>query len=436
MLSGKQVLILGFGLEGKSSYRFLSGLSFPLSLSVSDKQEDKLQEIRDIVGEEIEVRVGECYLDNLDEYDLVIKSPGVPTKVLKDKVAPEKITSQTDLFLRVFDEQIIGVTGTKGKSTTSTLIYELLSKMFSGVVLLGNIGRPPLDYFRSLKSDTIIVFEMSSHQLETVHTSPNIALILNLYEEHLDHYTNIESYYEAKLNIARYQKEDDIIIFNEDDKKLVGLLESFDNKSIKVPVSGKSLLLCADFFRQINNPALQGKHNEMNLLFLIAVARVFGIQDKLILNTVNRFRGLPHRLQYVGEYNGIIFYDDSISTIPEATMVAIDTLKKVETLIIGGKDRGINYGMLPGFLANSTVNNIILVGETRVRLEKLFAEKLPDKRIFSVDSYEDLPDIIFSHTQKGNICLLSPAASSYDMFKDFEERGKYFQDVIANFSEA
>ncbi len=435
LLENKKVLILGFGMEGKSSYRFLSGLSFPLSLSIADKQAAKFQEIRDIVGEEIEVRVGDSYLDGLDEYDLIIKSPGIPMKDLKDKVEPGKISSQTDLFLRVFDEQIIGVTGTKGKSTTSTLIYELLSKMYSGVVLLGNIGRPPLDFYHKMKCDSIIIFEMSSHQLEILHASPNIALILNLFEEHLDHYLDKESYFEAKLNIARFQKEDDIIIYNEDDEKLLERLAAINSGAIKIPVSRKMLPEYDDFFKQINNTVLEGKHNRMNLLFLLAVARIFKIQEELVLNTVNRFRGLPHRLQYVGESNGIIFYDDSISTIPEATMVAVETLKKVETIIIGGKDRGISYEILPGFFKESSVKNIILVGETRTRLEKLFSKKLPDKRIFSVSSYEDLPEIIFAFTHKGNICLLSPAASSYDMFENFEQRGQYFQDIVLNYSE-
>ena len=430
LLKGKKILILGFGKEGKSSFNFISTLSISTFLTVRDADLGRRHEIEEYVQGKAEVVVGDAYLDELNKYDIILKSPGVPLRQLEGKVDFSKLSSQTDLMLNVFRNQVVGITGTKGKSTTSTLIYNLLSKMYTDVLLVGNIGRPPLDYFHQIKNDTIIIFEMSAHQLELSKESPNIAILLNLFEEHLDHYRSINAYYDAKWNIAKYQYEGDVLIYNADDSKIKSRIQILNSLAVKIPISRERMQEYEFLFHSINNLSLQGEHNQMNLLFVIAIAGIFGIHDDLIINTVNSFLGLPHRLQFVGEYKGITFYDDSISTIPEASMIAISTLGKVETLILGGMDRGISYDILPDFLNTSFVKNIILVGETRWRLQELFLGVLNDKNIFIVEDYDELPQLIYDNTHEGNICLLSPAASSYDMFRDYEERGEYFQEII------
>jgi UDP-N-acetylmuramoylalanine--D-glutamate ligase len=430
LLKDKKILILGFGKEGKSSFNFISTLLAPSFITVYDADETRKRDIENYVQGKANVITGEKSLNTINDYDLIFKSPGISMKQLDGIVDISKLTSQTDLMLHIFRNQVVGVTGTKGKSTTSTLIYNLLKRMYTNVLLVGNIGKPPLDYFHKIKKDTIIIFEMSAHQLELSNESPNIAILLNLYEEHLDHYQSITAYYEAKWNIAKYQREGDVLIYNADDPEINTRTNTLNSSAIKIPISKDRIEEYKFLFHSVNNLSLQGKHNQMNLLFVIAIAGIFGIHDELIINTVNSFLGLPHRLQYVGEYKGITFYDDSISTIPEASMIAVSTLKKVETLILGGKDRGISYDVLSDFLNQSSVKNIILVGETRWRLQELFLDTLTGKNIFIVEDYDELPQLIYENTHKGNICLLSPAASSYDMFKNFEERGEYFQEII------
>ena len=436
IVESKTLLILGFGKEGKASFKLLSSLDFPVSITIADGYDGNRVEVKDLVGDKARLVLGENYLDNLNDYDIILKSPGIPLAILNGKVDFCKLSSQTNLFLQVFRGQTIGVTGTKGKSTTSTLIYQLLLANDSDTILVGNIGKPAFDYFDRINDETIIVFEMSSHQLELIDTSPKVSLLLNLYEEHLDHYEDLKAYHDAKWNIAKYQQKGDKLIYNGDDKKLQERVSNCKSQAEKIAISKERIESSNQFFEQIVSKSLIGDHNKMNILFLKEVVKHYGIEEPMILKSLNKFEGLAHRLQYFGEFGGITFYDDSISTIPEATILAIDALKKVETLILGGKDRGINYGILPEFLEESSVQSIILVGETTEVLSQLFKKSKLTKKVFKVKDYKEIPKIVFSTTQRGNICLLSPAASSYDMFKNFEERGAFFQKLVVSYIEA
>ena len=430
ILIHKKILILGFGKEGRSSFAFLASLSIPFSITISDAYDGNRDEIEELIEGKAKCILGVDYLKNIDEYDIILKSPGLRLSLLKEKVDLQKVSSQTNLFLEVFRDQIIGVTGTKGKSTTSTLIYNLLYQNDKDVLLVGNIGKPAFDYFNQVNKDTIIVFEMSSHQLELLHISPHIALLLNLYEEHLDHYASLRAYHDAKWNIAQFQNEGDRLLYNSDDIKLAKRVKNCTSLSHKVSIKMEDIEVHSAFFKALKNRILAGDHNKMNILFLLEIANYFEIGKESVLTVLNIFAGLPHRLQYFGDFRGISFYDDSISTIPEASMMAVNALGNVETLILGGKDRGISYNSLPAFIEESSIQTIILVGETTSRLERLMKQLAVKKKIVKVESYYEIAEVIFNNTNSGKACLLSPAASSYDMFKNFEERGDYFQKVI------
>ncbi|MDR1951191.1 MAG: hypothetical protein LBP96_03060, partial [Bacteroidales bacterium] len=219
------ILILGFGREGKSTYKHLRKSNPTGLLTIADQNpdianDDIFRECTDVACNAPMFKLGNDYLQNLDEYDVIIKSPGISLKDFPDLMTDERITSQTDLFLQEFHKQIIGITGTKGKSTTASLIYHILKKQSDNVILVGNIGVPPFDLYEKIDENTKIVYELSSHQLQHIQVSPHIAVLLNIYQEHLDHYNTYEEYQQSKWNITRCQNEDDFFVFNADDELL------------------------------------------------------------------------------------------------------------------------------------------------------------------------------------------------------------------------
>ncbi len=443
---GKKVLILGFGREGRSSFNFFRSILPPGSIGIADQNESSIDDFEGAISSEIHIYTGQNYLDAISDYDLIIKSPGIPKDKLVAWSKISRVTSQTNLFLKFFKDRIIGVTGTKGKSTTSSLIKHILYEYDKKSILVGNIGVPPFDYIGKIHDDARIVYELSSHQLDDVSHSPHIAVFLNLFEEHLDHYGTFEKYGKAKSNIFKFQNADDFLVLNLDDINIGALVKhkgmqktigySMD-KNTRCPVhgfdNGKVQLNSSfdaesyDFSKRISIP---GDHNLRNIMAAVAVARIVGIPHDYVLSGVNGFKGLEHRLEYVGEYRGIHFYNDSIATVPEATIEAIKTLKNTDTLILGGRDRGIDYSTLVSFLPRSGIRNFIFMGKAGQRIEKDLSAKLSsNQKTFLITAFSELSKLIPAHTQPGKICLLSPAASSYDWFENFEERGRIFKKI-------
>lgn len=404
MLNGKSILILGFGREGKSTYEFIKKYVKYTSLGIADKNEIKVPE---------KVYFGENYLDAVLEYDVVIKSPGIPFFGIENEKAI--ITSQTDLILKANRENVIGVTGTKGKSTTTTLIFNILNQAGKDVRLIGNIGVPPLSCLDDINDDTILVCEMSSHQLENLTVSPHIAVILNIFEEHLDHYNSYEDYQLAKVNVFRYQNSNDVVVYNMENKLVKDYVEKYaKGEKIEFP------------YEYDVETALLGEHNKKNVMAARLVAKQFRVDEEDIKQTVKNFSGLAHRLEFVGEFNGVKYYNDSISTIPEATINAIKSIENVNTVIIGGMDRGIHYDEFATYLENSGVENIILAYDTGKRIY----EKMNNGKAILVKDLEEAVEVAKKVTKKGMACLLSPAAASYGFFKNFEERGERFKELI------
>ena len=404
MLNGKSILILGFGREGKATYEFIKKYVKYTSLGIADKNEIKAPE---------KVYFGDNYLEAVKGYDIVIKSPGIPFFGMEDEESI--VTSQTEMLLKANRENVIGITGTKGKSTTTTLIYNILSQAGIDVRLIGNIGVPPFSCLEDINDDTTLVCEMSSHQLENLNVSPHIAVILNIFEEHLDHYKSYEDYQLAKVNIFRHQNENDVVVYNKENELVKNYIEKF--------AKGKKLAFPYDYDVETK---LIGEHNKKNVMAARLVAHEIGISEDEISKTVKDFSGLAHRLEFVGEFNGIKYYNDSISTIPEATINAIESLKDVDTVIIGGLDRGIHYDDFATYLMNCKVRNIILAYDTGKRIYS----KMNPNRAILVKDLEEAVNLAKEVTENGKICLLSPAAASYGYFKNFEERGNKFKELI------
>lgn len=422
LIRDKSVLILGFGREGKADLMAVKAAGTYKSLAIADKREVAESELSGTVASLI---CGDDYQKSLDDYDIVLKSPGV---VLEKDFSEYKctITSETELFLDVYGEQTIGITGTKGKSTTTTLIYHILTENRKKAVLLGNIGIPAFERLTEIEDDTIIVFELSCHQLEHCNRSPHFAVYLNLYPEHLDHYGTFEKYKAAKENIYKHQGYDDFLYCGELVAPEVG-----ECKSGVTEIFYDDLI---DISGHEDEYPLKGRHNLFNMTVAETVCRDLGISEEDCLADMKTYKPLPHRLEYCGTFGGIRFYDDSISTIPEACIEALKTVKDVDTVLIGGMDRGIDYTGLIDFLAGFDIPHIILMEATGERIYKEMKEKVPaivdSGRVMLVEHLAEAVAEGKKLTRADHALIMSPAAASYGIFKNFEERGDAFKKLI------
>ena len=326
----------------------------------------------------------------------------------------DKFTSMTDLFLSEFSGQVIGITGTKGKSTTSSLLYTVLSKCTDRPALLvGNIGLPALDYYGSITDDTIIVFEMSCHQLAHAAISPHIAVFLNLYEEHLDYYQTMDKYFRAKANITLNQKHGDYLFVGNN-------VPPLDTKAAKTVISYDDPMHF--------DMKLKGEHNQFNARFVYTIStQLFGCDPGKVREAIGEFTGLRHRMQFAGNYGGVDYYDDSISTIPEAAIAAIRSIPDAGTILLGGMDRNIDYDILIDFIREHGEYNYILMYKSGERIYKEVSN-LPYCRY--TEDLQGAVALAKELTPSGKACILSPAAASYGYFKNFEERGDVFQQLI------
>ncbi|MEK6967117.1 MAG: UDP-N-acetylmuramoyl-L-alanine--D-glutamate ligase, partial [Nanoarchaeota archaeon] len=363
------------------------------------------------------LHLGKNYLKALKNYDVIIKAPGIPPF----KIAPflgkhHIVTSQTEIFFEACQGTIIGVTGTKGKSTTSSLIYQVLKSEGLKVHLIGNIGEPVLQFLEKTGPNDIFVYELSSFQLTNLKKSPHIAVFLNLYPEHLDYYDGkFKDYANAKANITEYQTATDFLIYNAKDSLVAKIAKRSKAQKIPfIPKKGKDPWIAS------SEPA-------------VLVGKLFGISNKKIQQSIRNFKPLPHRLEKVGEWKGITFYNDSLATIPEATMSALDFLgTKVHTLIAGGFDRGLTFEKLGKKIQESSIKTLILLPTTG---EKIFSSIQKHVQCFFANTMEEAIRLSYMHTSKGKICLLSPAASSFNMFKDYKDRGEQFTKLAKRYGE-
>lgn len=432
----KKILILGFGREGQSTYKLIRKYIKEQTLYIADRKEN-FEKNYEFLSQDKNIKCisGEGYLEDLEEYDVIMKSPGISFVGLDTSKFYNNIKSQLELLLEFFDMFTIGITGTKGKSTTSSLIYKVLKEQNVKSMLLGNIGVPVFEYIDTIPNDTTLILEMSSHQLEYMKLSPNISILLNIYPEHLDHYESFEKYAEAKCNIFKYQNKSDYFIYNSDNETINKFLKDEEAKKYKVSLKGNGDIYLKGeniYFNDkeiynINTPRnLLGEYNLNNIMFVLAVSEILKLDISKTIKSISDFKTLEHRLEFVGEYNGILYYDNSIATIPKATIEAVKALKNVDTLIIGGMDRGLDYTDFIKFLNESDISNIICMPKTGHDI----AKNLKDGRAYVVNTLDEAVEIAKKHTTKGRVCLLSPAAASYGFFKNFEEKGNIYKELV------
>lgn len=420
---GKRCAILGFGREGRVWLSLLQRLGCCSEIAVADM---KPQDIAGVTG-----IYGEDYLDRAKGYDLLLQSPGV---IIKDKLTAEeksRILTQTELLLRLRPCKIIGITGTKGKSTTSSLIYHFLTACGFDTMLIGNIGVPPLERIEEMRAGTIAVCEMSCHQLEFVKHSPEISVLLNIFPEHLDHYVSLEAYAQAKRNIYRYQRSGDTAIVNIDEAP-----ESTSGRLITIGCGKKAEVYSengAIFLhgREIKpeqiRTQLRGRHNIYNVAAALAAAECAGGAIEACLASLPSFKGLEHRLEYVAAINGVEYINDSICTIPEAAVAAVNAFPDgADCVILGGMERNIPYGKLADFLNTGAVKNVILLPDSGYRIGTLITN-----RDVNTVKVHDLEEAVTAASKLAHRrVILCPAAASYGFYKNFEERGKHFKELV------
>ncbi len=422
-LTGKKVLILGFGREGKSTYHFIKNNNINCKIGIADINEVTDQEV---LKDNVTLHTGANYLMAINDYDLIMKTPGISFKDIDLTHIREKITSQTEMFLKYGGTKIIGITGTKGKSTTSSLIYAMLKQKYN-VLLVGNIGLPAFDEMNVYDEMDYFVYELSSHQLQFVDCSPHISVLLNMYEDHLDHYKSYEEYKEAKRNIYKYQRKEDYYIFNEDEKEVLN-----ENRNLVQHLMGISPKNLQGTIPQNEN--IRGNHNKYNISVAAKVAKLLNVEDEQIQKAVLEFKPLAHRLEAIGVYNDVTYIDDSIATIPEAVISSVESIPNINTVIIGGMDRGIHYSSLVEFLSQGKVENVILMYDSGKRIFEELHKRQTNANIVYAENLEKAVELAVQITKPGTICLMSPAAASYGVFKNFEERGDKFKEYVIKFT--
>ena len=429
-IKDKKILILGYGREGISTYNYIRKHLPEKKITVADKNYIKIDDAN------TEMICGDNYISCLGDFEIVFKSPGIA--FLDDVTYPDttEITCQTDMFLRFAKPTVVGITGSKGKTTTSTLIYEMLKSGGKNTCLIGNIGVPVFEKADE-SEDLIAVIEMSSHQLEFTTASPEVAVLVNIYEEHLDHYkTGFDGYANSKLNITRFQTEKDYFVYN--DEQDVG-----HNLSVEAAINGTPVKV--GFSKAEKDPFvnelwqstehLKGEHNRQDIAYAVEVARIFSVDDDSIRNAIKNFNGIEHRMEFVGKFRGVSYYNDSIATIPTAVMGAVKALKNVETLIFGGLDRGIDYKDFIKFLSDSDIKNLIGLPETGHDI--LDDVKLHNTSVTAVyaENMEDAVKKAIELTKEEGVCLFSPAAASYNYYKNFEEKGRHFKELVVKYAQ-
>ena len=394
----KKILILGYGKEGRATEKFLKKYIPDAQIGIADKNLDT------------------NYLNMQNDYDFIIKTPGIPKRFVT-----KPYTTATNIFFANINNIVIGVTGTKGKSTTASLIYYILKNAGKNVSLLGNIGTPMLEeLLKPVAKESIFVLELSSYHLDDCYYSPHISVILDLFPEHMNYHGNVVNYYQAKKNIIANVKNDDFFVYNPRFEELNKWAK--ETKCQAIPFNDVKI--------DLKNINLIGEHNIENIRAAITVAHLFEVGGRLIIESIKTFQPLPHRLQKIGIFKKITFYDDAISTTPESTVFAIESLKNIGTIFLGGEDRGFDFRNLVKVIEKFKIPNIVIFPDSGDKILNLMKNQKNMPRIFKTKSMEDAVKFAYQYTPAGKICLLSCASPSYSVWKNFEEKGDEFQKHV------
>lgn len=446
-----KIAILGFGVEGRAVVNWLVAHEYG-DLTVCDQNVD----LKNEMPEGVSVQLGEHYLNDLDDFDVIFRSPGIKyldPHVQAAKLAGAEITSSTAFFIDQCPCPVVGVSGTKGKGTTATLIHLMLKKSGIDSYLGGNIGKPAIDFLDELKTDSIAVLELSSFQLQDLKKSPKYVVLLNTTTDHLDYHADNDEYLAAKEGLLVGQSSDGVAVLNKDYEYVKYYAPLVKGKTCFVSVNKKvedgAFIDGGEIFymnyedaekvMDVADVKLIGSHNLENVLPAVVVAKELGASTEDIAEVVREFEGLPHRLEFVRELNGVRYYNDSFSTTPDTSMAAVDSFDEPTVLIAGGSDKGADYSeWAMKILIKANLHTVILIGDTAVRMEDALleaekqlgeAEGSPTKILRRVDLEEAIMEA-YAEVEEGGVVVMSPATASFGLFKNYKERGERFRDAV------
>ena len=448
-LKDKRIAIIGLGVSNAPLIKYLA--DFGAKIMVFDKRtEEKIDKeiIEDINGLGLEKSFGENYLSKLKDFDIIFKSPSCRPdlpEIEQEVVRGAELTSEIELVLELAPCKIIAVTGSDGKTTTTSLIYEILKNKYK-CYLGGNIGIPLFTKISEMKPEDIVVLELSSFQLMTMKKSPEIAVITNVTPNHLDIHKSYEEYIEAKANIFKNQKEDDILVLNYDNEitrkfaeqaeAQVIFFSSKEKLSNGVIFNDGTIKICNDDLRRhilkLKDTKLRGVHNGENICAAIAATKkLVDIDDQI--KAITNFEGVNHRIEFVKEINNCKWYNDSIASSPTRTIAGLNSFEEEIVLIAGGYDKHLDYSPIAEPILNK-VKTLILMGQTAEKIYNAVREKQKELKteieIYKVNSLEEAISTAKIYAKPKQVVLFSPASASFDMFKNFEERGNKFKELV------
>lgn len=436
-----KIAIIGYGIEGRAIANYLHKHGFE-DLTICDERE----QIKDL-PEHANVQLGRVAFEGLTNFDLVFRSPGIALSrpELRSAInSGTRFTSVTKFFFEKCPCAVIGVSGTKGKGTTTSLIYEILKAAGKDAHIGGNIGESPTTFLDELTEESVVVLELSSFQLEDLKQSPNIAIVLNITRDHLDYHKNVEEYRQAKEALIKFQGEDDTAIINQDYEGSREFAKLGDGKKLfysrreaaDAHVDGEGLIVLGEKIGTTQDILLRGTHNHENVLPACLAAKLLGVSNETILQTLKEFQGLPHRLEFVCERNGVQYFNDSFSTTPETSMAAIRAFEEPLYLIAGGSEKHSDFTKWAKDCALSpNLKMVLLMGDTADRMEGKLQDAIeqnPREEILDivrVNNLEEAFAFLKSQNKPGNVVLMSPACASFGLFQNYKERGHTFKEL-------
>ena len=452
--SRKPVLIIGAARQGQALARFLYKQGIPVILNDKHPASEMQGALKALESIPVEWVLGEHPLALLDEVDMVCVSGGVPLSlpILQQAEKLGKIiTNDSQLFMQAVNARVIGITGSSGKTTTTTLVGRIAEAGIQpprNVWVGGNIGLPLIEYLDEIKPNDLVVLELSSFQLEQMTISPPVSAILNITPNHLDRHGTMDAYTTAKARILDFQKPGDVAILNREDPgswsllpRIKGSLVTFGFSKPAANFDGTYLEDGKVMWRQAGRElellpqeeiALRGKHNLYNVLAACAISLAAGLDSKAAHEGVAGFAGVKHRLELVREFNGASWYNDSIATTPERALAAINAFDEPIVLLLGGRDKHLPWDELSAAV-HKRVDHVVLFGEAANLISNFLGKPNPGDRLQSIDHAEKLQgalEIARSIVKPGDVVLFSPGGTSFDEFGDFEERGEFFRKWV------
>lgn len=443
-VAGKNITVIGIGISNLPLIKYLVSLGANVTACDRRSAEDLGENYTELEKLGVKFNLGDGYLNNLSG-DMIFKTPGMRYDVpelLKAKENGSIVTSEMEVFFEVCPSHIIAVTGSDGKTTTTTLIHKMMTDAGYKTWLGGNIGNPLLTDTEKMKENDWVILELSSFQLHTMRKSPEIAVITNISPNHLDMHKDYKEYIDAKKNIMLYQNEGDTLIVNADNqvtadigKSANGAVKYFSrNGMADVYLDGNIIKRGIVEILNIKDIKIPGMHNVEN--YMAAIAAVSGlVSKKVIVNVAKTFGGVEHRIELVRTLDGVKYYNSSIDSSPNRTINTLRVFPNKVIMIAGGKDKGIPYDEIGPALAEH-VKVLILIGATSDKIQEALDAEInktgngKDIEVIRATSYEDAVNTARSKAHNGDVVLLSPASTSFDMFRNFEERGNLFKKIV------